>query len=131
MLPQSHAQQVDCLQKLNQILGFRGKAKKGEEAEKMHEVCLRTKSAKFSTARHAIYTFNIAHIASVSLDPVSKQILAKLGDSGIPPYLGIWRIFGVLPEKYGELCSSRGRDCNVAIIKSQRSAGAPFIAASN
>ena len=98
----------------------------------MHEVCLRTKSAKFSTARHAIYTFNIAHIASVSLDPVSKQILAKLGDSGIPPYLGIWRIFGVLPEKYGELCSrSRGKDCNVAIIKSQRSAGAPFIAASN
>ena len=101
----------------------------------MHEVCLRTKSAKFSTARHAIYTFNIAHIASVSLDPVSKQILAKLGDSGIPPYLGIWRIFGVLPEKYGELCSSAagawGRDCNVAIIKSQRSAGAPFIAASN
>ena len=45
----------------------------------MHEVCLRTKSAKFSTARHAIYTFNSAHIASVSLDPVSKQILAKLG----------------------------------------------------
>ena len=95
----------------------------------MHEVCLRTKSAKISTARHAIYTFNIAHIASVSLDPVSEQIRAKLGDSGIPPYLGIWRIFGVLPEKYGELC--RSRDCNVAIIKSQRSAGAPFIAASN
>ena len=65
--PQSHAHHADCLQKLNQILGRKSQKsqEKGGRKPKMHGICLRSYSAKFSTALKLVLCY-IAHIASVS-----------------------------------------------------------------
>ena len=123
--PQSHACTKPTVYK-SWIRFWGGKAKKargGEEAQDAWDLSqVLFGQILYSIARSLLHC---THYSICLSSPASKQILAKLGNSGIPPYLGIWRIFGVLPRKYG---ARTVQQMQRPLLSLGGSARAPFIA---
>ena len=99
------------------------KARGGEEAQDAWDLS----QVLFGQILYSIVRsfLHCTHYSICLSSPASKQILAKLGNSGIPPYLGIWRIFGVLPRKYG---ARTVQQMQRPLLSRGGSARAPFIA---